>query len=346
MLSLNFIYEAYSSLRRNFVNADPMNLSMPFVALSMALGTFFGTMNVVKFEASRFFNSKVRKTIKNFGPVSVILLFSLLNLSPWAQKFGVPTLSVPDTFELAGGRSFLVGLKDIPVKIRLLCAFPAALLTCLFFMDQNISVRLVNNPDNKLKKGEAYNLDMIALGVITGVLSVLGLPWMCGATVQSMNHVRAMAETKLNEETNQLEITEVTETRFTGFVIHALLASTVLLLPLIKKIPISVVSGVFLFLGRKLMSGNTFIKRMQDAFAEKARLNDKNPIHLLGRKKMNIYTGVQVLCLMGLFGFKQMPSITIFFPAMIGVLMSIRALVLPIYFNEEEFVALKDPTPR
>lgn len=345
MLSLNFIYEAFSSLRRNFVNADPMNLSMPFVALSMALGTFFGTYSVVKFEASKFFNSKVRKTIKNFGPVSVILLFTLLNLSPWAQKFNVPTLSVPDTFELAGGRSFLVRLKDIPVNIRLLCAFPAVLLTCLFYMDQNISVRLVNNPDNKLKKGEAYNLDMIALGIITGALSILGLPWMCGATVQSMNHVRAMAETKLNEETNQMEIIEVTETRLTGFVIHALLASTVLLLPLIKNIPIPVVSGVFFFLGRKLMTGNTFMKRIGDAFAEKSRLKDKNPIHLLGRKKMNIYTGVQVLCLMGLFGFKQMPSITIFFPAMIGVLMSIRAFVLPDYFTEEEFVALKDPTP-
>jgi len=345
MLSLNFIYEAFSSLRRNFVNADPMNLSMPFVALSMALGTFFGTMNVVKFEASKFFNSKIRKTVKNFGPVSVILLFTLLNLSPWAQKFNVPTLSVPDTFELAGGRSFLVGLKDIPVNIRLLCVFPACLLTCLFYMDQNISVRLVNNPDNKLKKGEAYNLDMIALGIITGVLSILGLPWMCGATVQSMNHVRAMAETKLNEETNQMEIIEVTETRLTGFVIHALLASTVLLLPLIKNIPIPVVSGVFLFLGRKLMTGNTFMKRTGDAFAEKSRLKDKNPIHLLGRKKMNIYTGVQVLCLMGLFGFKQMPSITIFFPAMIGVLISIRAFVLPDYFMEEEFAALKDPTP-
>lgn len=346
MLSLNFIYEAFSSLRRNFVNADPMNLSMPFVALSMALGTFFSTYSVVKFEASKFFNSKVRTTIKNFGPVSVILLFTLLNLSPWAQKFNVPTLSVPDTFELAGGRSFLVRLKDIPVNIRLLCAFPAILLTCLFYMDQNISVRLVNNPDNKLKKGEAYNLDMIALGIITGVLSILGLPWMCGATVQSMNHVRAMAETKLNEETNQMEIIEVTETRLTGFFIHALLASTVLLLPLIKNIPIPVVSGVFFFLGRKLMTGNTFMKRIGDAFAEKSRLKDKNPIHLLGRKKMNIYTGVQVLCLMGLFGFKQMPSITIFFPAMIGVLMSIRAFVLPDYFTEEEFVALKDPTPQ
>jgi hypothetical protein len=35
-------------------------------------------------------------------------------------------------------------------------------------MDQNISVRVVNNPDNKLQKGSAYNLDMVALGLITG----------------------------------------------------------------------------------------------------------------------------------------------------------------------------------
>lgn len=177
------------------------------------------------------------------------------------------------------------------------------------------------------------------------VLSVLGLPWMCGATVQSMNHVRAMAETKLNDETNQMEITEVTETRFTGFVIHAMLASTILLLPLIKKIPIPVVSGVFLFLGRKLMTGNTFFKRVTDSIAERSRLPDKHPIFLLGRKKMNAYTGVQVLCLLGLFGFKQIPAITIFFPAMIGILMSIRAFILPNFFSEKEFVALGDETP-
>jgi hypothetical protein len=322
-----------------------MNLTMPFVALSMALGTLFGMASVVKFEATKFFNSKIRKIVKNFGPVSTILLFTLLNLHPWAKKFNVPTLSVPDTFQLAGGRNFLVGLKDIPVKVRMLCALPATLLTCLFFMDQNISVRLVNNPDNKLKKGAAYSLDMVALGLITGVLSVLGLPWMCGATVQSMNHVRAMAETKLNEETKQMEIVEVTETRLTGFVIHAMLAATVMLLPLIKNIPIPVVSGVFLFLGRKLMTGNTFLKRITDAFAEKARLPKKHPINVLGRKKMDAYTGVQVLCLLGLFGFKQIPAITIYFPAMIGILMLIRGMVLPKFFSEEEFVALGDASP-
>ena len=163
--------------------------------------------------------------------------------------------------------------------------------------------------------------------------------------MQSMNHVRAMAETTLNEETKTMEIVNVTETRLTGFTIHAMLASTVLLLPLIKNIPIPVVSGIFLFLGRKLMTGNTFFKRVTDAFAEVKRLPDNNPIRLLGRKKMNMYTGVQVLCLMGLFGFKQIPSITIFFPAMIAILMFIRGFVLPRYFSEEEFVALGDPTP-
>ena len=171
LLSVNFIYEAVSSLRRNFMIAhmnDPMNLTMPFVALSMALGTFLSTMKVVKFEATKFFNTKVRTQIKNFGPVTVILTFTLLNLLPWFKKFHVPTLTVPDTFQLAGGRSFLVGLTDIPNNCRMLCALPALLLTALFFMDQNISVRLVNSPDNKLKKGSAYNLDLVALGVITG----------------------------------------------------------------------------------------------------------------------------------------------------------------------------------
>jgi hypothetical protein len=168
LLSINFLYEALSSLRRNFARADPMNLTMPFVALSMALGTFTATMKVTKIEATKFFNGKVRTVIRNFGPVSVILFFSLLNLHPWFQKFHVPTLVVPDSFQLADGRSFLVGLKDIPVNIRLLCALPSVLLTMLFFMDQNISVRLVNSPDNKLKKGEAYNVDMVALGTING----------------------------------------------------------------------------------------------------------------------------------------------------------------------------------
>ncbi|CAJ1943162.1 unnamed protein product [Cylindrotheca closterium] len=295
LLSLNFIYEALASLRRNFKQADPMNLTMPFVSLGMALTTFFATMSVTAFESR--------------------------------------------------GRNFLIPLNDVPIKIKLLCSLPAVLLTALFYMDQNISVRVVNNPDNGLKKGAAYNLDMVALGLITGVLSIFGLPWMCGATVQSMNHVRALTETQFNPETEEVEIVSVTETRLTGFVIHALMASSLLLLPVIRLVPIPVVSGVFLFLGRKLMSGNSFLKRCRDSFVEKKRLPLDHPMQKLGRKRMSAFTLVQILCLAGLWSFKQNPSTAIFFPSVIGMLMVVRSAVLPKFFSEEELTELGDATP-
>lgn len=168
LLSINFIYEAVKSLRRNFQLADPMNLTMPFVSLLMAMLTFWSTMAVTAFQSSKYLTQKVRTIVKDFGPVTVFIVMSILNQHSWIRKFQVPTLVVPSTIQLAKNRPLFIALTSIPMKARLLCALPAVLLTALFFMDQNISVRVVNNPDNKLKKGPAYNLDMVALGLITG----------------------------------------------------------------------------------------------------------------------------------------------------------------------------------
>ena len=344
LLSLNFIYEAVASLKRNFDEADPMNLTMPFVSLAMALTTFWSTMTVATFESSKYLNQKARTFIKDFGPVTIFIAMSIFNHFQ-LSKFRVPTLRVPDALELAGGRSLLVDLNAIPLNIKLLCALPAVLLTSLFFMDQNISVRVVNNPDNKLKKGAAYNLDMVALGLITGLTSIIGLPWMCGATVQSLNHVRAMTETRFNKETGEPEVVGVTETRLTGFVVHALIAGTVFLLPLLRFVPIPVVAGVFLFLGRKLMSGNSFLQRIRDMFVEKSRLPEGHPIRYIGRRKTNLFTLTQVGCLLGLWGFKQNSATAIFFPSVIGFLVVIRSYLLPKVFTEDELIDLGDPTP-
>ena len=176
-------------------------------------------------------------------------------------------------------------------------------------------------------------------------VSVVGLPWMCGATVQSMNHVRAMTETKYNAETETIEIVEVTETRVTGFVIHALIAGTIFVLPTLRFVPIPVVSGVFLYLGRKLMSGNSFFVRVKDSIAESNRLPEDHPLNTVGRKKMNIFTIIQMACLLGVWTFKQNTATAIFFPSVIGMLMAIRSFVLPKFFTEKELQALGDATP-
>lgn len=345
LLSLNFLYEAISSLRRNFSLADPSNLTMPFVSLAMALSTFWSTMKVIAFDKTRYLNKSLRKTVKDFGPVAIIVVMSILNTLPWLKKWNVPTLMVPDALQLAGGREFLVPIFSIPTKIRLLCALPAVLLTSLFFMDQNISTRLVNNPENQLTKGAAYNMDMVALGAVTGGLSLVGLPWMCGATVQSMNHVRAMTKYHFDVETQQLEIESVTETRASGFIIHTMIASSVFLLPLLRFLPIPVVSGVFLFLGRKLMTGNSFLARVRDVFAERSRLPDGHCIQKIGKKKVASFTLLQIGCLLALWGFKSNSATAIFFPSVIGMLMLIRSYVLPHFLSEEELEALGDATP-
>lgn len=153
LLSVTFIYEALHSLRRNFETADPSNLTMPFASLTMALVTFYFTMKFNAISVSRYFNDKVRTAIKDFGPVCTIIIMTLLNQSPWFNVLNIPTISVPQTVMLSTGRSLLVPIMSVPISTRLLCCFPALLLTSLFFMDQNISVRLVNKEDNKLKKG-------------------------------------------------------------------------------------------------------------------------------------------------------------------------------------------------
>ena len=87
LLSLNFVYEGAVSLRRNFLQADPMNLSMPFVSLSIALGTFWSTYKVLAIEKTLYFNAKIRKAIKDFGPVAVLAAFSALNSLKRVKKF-------------------------------------------------------------------------------------------------------------------------------------------------------------------------------------------------------------------------------------------------------------------
>uniref|UniRef100_A0A915MUG9 Bicarbonate transporter-like transmembrane domain-containing protein n=2 Tax=Meloidogyne TaxID=189290 RepID=A0A915MUG9_MELJA len=61
-------------------------------------------------------------------------------------------------------------------------------------MDQNICSAIVNNNQNKLKKGSAQHLDLLVVSILNMFLSVMGLPWMHGALPHSPLHVRALAD--------------------------------------------------------------------------------------------------------------------------------------------------------
>ena len=218
----------------------------------------------------------------------------------------------------------------LPAHFRWFAAFPAVFLAVLFF-DQNITVRTVNSPSNNLKKGAAYHLDLATLGLLTGGASVVGLPWMCSATVQSLNHVRAMS---LGSDG-----TEVVETRVTGFGVHAAILASALILPSFSAVPLPVISGVFLYLGQKVMKGNQFLQRcirMARRGPPQHRCQDERQMVVLGRGAVARFTAIQALCLAALWALKLNPATALIFPSVIGVLMVLRAKVLPKIFTTQE----------
>lgn len=109
------------------------------------------------------------------------------------------------------------------------------------------SVRIVNAPQRKLKKGPAYHVDMLALAICTFACSITAMPLMCAGTVQSLAHVQALS--RVEQVDGKERVVSVVENRLSAFLIHLLIASSVLLLPIVEKIPYTVLLGLFLFLG-------------------------------------------------------------------------------------------------
>lgn len=185
----------------------------------------------------------------------------------------------------------------------------------------------------------------MVLGIINFFLSLVGLPWMCAATVQSLNHIRALASVKTTEETGDNStprevITGVTETRVTGFMIHALIGSSVLLLPILKLIPMAVISGLFLYLGRNMMTGNEFLRRIKLLFVDPHLYPANSPMRALRPRTVHLYTALQLTCLASLWALKSTPSLSLFFPTVIGLLMVIRSTFAERIFSKSALNAL------
>lgn len=118
-------------------------------------------------------------------------------------------------------------------------------------------------------------------------------------------------------------------------------------MPLLRSVPLAVVSGVFLYLGRKVISGNQFLRRCKTVFLESSLLDagtdgEKEQL-ILGRRSVAKFTGVQVLCLAMLWALKLNPATALVFPSVIGVLMLIRVKLIPQSFTPREVTLLDTP---
>ena len=204
---------------------------------------------------------------------------------------------------------------------------PALMATVLLFLDQNITVRLVNNPRYRMKKGrrkgnvlDGMHADMLIISILTALTSIIGFPWLVAATVRSISHVRALST--FDKDGN---IESTMEQRVTGMSIHALIGSCVIFAKprsLLTQVPLPVLMGLFMYLGISALPGNEMWERMKGIFKD-SKLAKQERWSSVPTKVTNLFTAIQVACLYAMLWVKSSP-IGVLFPIVIALLAPLR----------------------
>lgn len=334
LISIIFIVEAVKDMAKGFSDPD-VSHDTALLSLLLALGTFYGAMSLVRMRSGPYLRRQVREFLADFGPT--ISIAAMTGLALWLHAVELETLAVPDTFATTNGRAWFVNPLDAPTWVWAASAIPALLVSILLYLDQNITVRLVNNAENKLEKGAGYHLDLAVVGILVGICSLFGLPWMVAATVRSLNHVRSLnrMETKGGREV----IVGTVETRVTGLLVHLAVGGSLLALGVLKMVPMSVLFGLFLFMGVASMRGNQLFERLRLWIMDPSRYPTTYYLRAVPSKVVHKYTLIQTVCLAVLWVVKA-SAVGILFPLFIGLLVPVRMLLRR--FFADEHLALLD----
>jgi hypothetical protein len=329
LVSVIFIVEAVKDIMKSF-SVDGQDLSSAFLSLILALGTYLLCGIFKNFSNTRYLRSPIRNIISDFGPALSIIIMTMFALNFSEVELSTP--KVPDSITTTTGRPWFIDIFSVPTWVIFASIGPAILATILLFLDQNITTRLVNSPDYKLKKGGGYHLDLAIVGVLVLVASPFGLPWIVAATVHSLNHIKSLAKTKVLTvgNTKKEVIQGIRENRVSGLLIHLFLASSIFFLPYVSHIPMAVLFGLFLFMGFTSLSGNQFFERLTLWITDPKLYPKNHYTQHVPPKEVHRFTLIQLACFVVLWLLKSSKA-GILFPLMIAALVPINLFIVKFF---------------
>jgi hypothetical protein len=330
LIAVIFIVEAFLTGHPDYAQA--------LFGLCLGLGTLTLARFLSALRRGRFLNHTTRAFISDFGPAIAIAIMTLIAVEIPDVAHEGP--AVPTKFATTTGRDWLVNLTDVPVWVIFASLVPALMATILLFLDQNITTRLVNSSDNKLRKGAGFHLDLLVVGLLVGFGSLFGLPWIVAATVHALNHVKSLSNTKVvDEHGNKREvITSVRENRISPLMIHVLIACSIFILPLITLIPMAVLFGLFLYMGITTLGGNQFWDRLTLWATDPKLYPDSHYVARVPRTVLHAFTAIQLVALAALWVLKA-SVLGLLFPVLIALLVPFR-LYLRRHFDAEHLALL------
>ncbi|XP_074394877.1 sodium bicarbonate cotransporter 3 isoform X3 [Zonotrichia albicollis] len=314
-----------------------------FWSVILFFATFFLSSFLKKFKTKRYFPTKVRSTISDFAVFLTIVTMVVID-----YLVGVPSpkLLVPEKFEPTRKDRgwFIDPLGHNPWWTLLVAALPALLCTILIFMDQQITAVIINRKEHKLKKGCGYHLDLLMVGIMLGVCSIMGLPWFVAATVLSISHVNSLkVESQCSAPGERPKFLGIREQRVTGLMIFVLMGTSVSMTSVLKFIPMPVLYGVFLYMGVSSLKGIQFFDRIKLFGMPAKHQPDLIYLRYVPLWKVHIFTVVQLTCLVLLWVIKASAAAVVF-PMMVLALVFVRKL-MDLCFTKKDLSWLDDLMP-
>ena len=343
LISVIFIYEAIDKLIGIYQKVkldESIGYDLAHLSLLLSLGTFYVAMSLSRFRNSHLLLPSVREFLADFGPALAIA--SMAAIAFYARSVTkLDPLPAPDSFATTTGRDWFVPFLETPTWTIWAAIVPGLLCSLLVFLDQNITARLINSPDNNLDRGAAYHYDLGIVGVLIGICSLFGLPWLVAATVRSLNHLRSLANTEEvvdKSGTSHSNILHVRENRVTGVSIHILIALSLFLLHLLQYVPLAVLYGLFLYMGVVSMKGNQFFERISLWLTDPALYPRTHYVRRVSRRVLHSFTFIQLVGLVILWVVKT-SAFGILFPMFIALLVPFR-FVLNYVFEQRDLEVL------
>nr|AAK38733.1 band 3 anion exchange protein [Rattus norvegicus] len=359
LISLIFIYETFSKLIKIFQDYPLQESYAPVVmkpkpqgpvpntallSLVLMVGTFLLAMMLRKFKNSTYFPGKLRRVIGDFGvPISILImvLVDTFIKNTYTQK-----LSVPDGLKVSNSsaRGWVIhplGLYNhFPKWMMFASVLPALLVFILIFLESQITTLIVSKPERKMIKGSGFHLDLLLVVGMGGVAALFGMPWLSATTVRSVTHANALTVMgKASGPGAAAQIQEVKEQRISGLLVSVLVGLSILMEPILSRIPLAVLFGIFLYMGITSLSGIQLFDRILLLFKPPKYHPDVPFVKRVKTWRMHLFTDIQIICLAVLWVVKSTPA-SLALPFVLILTVPLRRLLLPLIFRELELQCL------
>ncbi|ELT89578.1 hypothetical protein CAPTEDRAFT_221709 [Capitella teleta] len=352
LISLIFVIETFIKLSKIFQThpllpyyPEPPDPNTALLSLILCFGTFLIAYFLKQFRNSKFLGRSVRRALGDFGvPIAIVIMVAVdyLIQDTYTEKLDVPDGLSPTASYKRGWLINPIGDGDdkLAVWMYFAAAVPALLVFILIFMESEITSMIVNKKDRKLKKGSGYHLDLLLIGAFATMCGILGLPFVCAATVRSVTHVSALTTyTTNNAPGEKAQLQEVKEQRMTGIAVHIVIGVSVLMGPVLRQVPLAVLFGVFLYMGVASMSGIQLLDRFKMIFMPVKHHPYIPYVRQVKTYRMHIYTFVQLLAIGVLWAVKSTQA-ALAFPFILIILVPVRLGLLKYIFTEKELSVL------